>query len=62
MVVQDFPNLRMIGFEDSITGIHSITQVPNIKTYFINTPDYYHYNYIIETYLVENIFNYLPLL
>jgi beta-phosphoglucomutase-like phosphatase (HAD superfamily) len=62
MVVQDFPNHRLVGFEDSITGIHSITQVPSITTYFINTPNYYHYKFIIDKYLVTNIFNYLPLL
>jgi beta-phosphoglucomutase-like phosphatase (HAD superfamily) len=57
-VVSDFPNKKMVGFEDSITGIHAITQVPNIKTYFINTSDYYHYNYIIQTYPVINIVDY----
>lgn len=62
MVVQDFPNHRLVGFEDSITGIHSITQVPSITTYFINTPNYYHYKFIIDKYLVTNICNYLPLL
>jgi HAD superfamily hydrolase (TIGR01509 family) len=61
-VVQDFPNKRLVGFEDSITGIHSITQVPIITTYFINNPNYYHYNFIINNYLVINILNYLPLL
>lgn len=62
MVVQDFPNQRMVGFEDSVTGIHAITQVPSITTYFINTPKYYHYKFIIDNYLVTNIVNYLPLL
>lgn len=61
-VVKDFPDMRLVGFEDSITGIHAITQVTNITTYFINTPDYYHYNYIIANYLVTNISNYMPLL
>jgi beta-phosphoglucomutase-like phosphatase (HAD superfamily) len=61
-VVADFPDHRFVGFEDSVTGIHSITQVPIITTYFINNPNYYHYKFIINTYLVKNIFNYLPLL
>jgi beta-phosphoglucomutase-like phosphatase (HAD superfamily) len=61
-VVKDFPDIRLVGFEDSITGIHAITQVPNITTYFINTPYYFHYNYIIANYLVTTISNYMPLL
>ena len=61
-VVADFPEHRFVGFEDSITGIHSITQVPIITTYFINNPNYYHYKFIIDNYLVTNIVNYLPLL
>jgi beta-phosphoglucomutase-like phosphatase (HAD superfamily) len=61
-VVADFPDHRFVGFEDSVTGIHAITQVPVITTYFINNPNYYHYNFIINNYLVINILNYLPLL
>jgi len=61
-VISDFPNMSMVGFEDSITGIHSITTVPNIFTYFINTPDYYHYDYIMNNYPVVNINSYLQLL
>ena len=58
-VISDFPNMKMVGFEDSITGIHSITSVPEIFTYFINTPNYYHYNYIINNYSVIHIINYI---
>jgi beta-phosphoglucomutase-like phosphatase (HAD superfamily) len=61
-VISDFPNMSMVGFEDSITGIHSITTAPNIFTYFINTPDYHHYNYIINNYPVISINSYLQLL
>jgi len=50
-VVSDFPNKKMIGFEDSITGIHSITQVHDIDTVFINSEHYFYYNYIIENYI-----------
>lgn len=57
-VLKDFPSRRMIGFEDSITGIHAITAVPEIKTMFINTSDYYHYNYIMNNYNITNIQNY----
>jgi len=61
-VVEDFPNMKMIGFEDSITGIHSITQVDNIELiYFINTKDYYYYEYIINNYKVIQINNYLEI-
>jgi beta-phosphoglucomutase-like phosphatase (HAD superfamily) len=57
-VVKDFPSRRMIGFEDSITGIHSITAVPEIKTMFINTSEYYHYDYIMKNYNITNIQDY----
>jgi beta-phosphoglucomutase-like phosphatase (HAD superfamily) len=61
-VVDDFPNMTMVGFEDSITGIQSITGVPCIYTYFINTSDYYHYNDIIANYNVTHIINYIDFL
>lgn len=61
-VVKDFPSRRMIGFEDSITGIHAITAVPEIKTMFINTSDYYHYDYIMKNYKITNIQNYSDLI
>lgn len=54
-VVEDFPNCRMVGFEDSITGIHAMTQVQNIDTIFINHLDYYYYNYIIENYKINMV-------
>jgi beta-phosphoglucomutase-like phosphatase (HAD superfamily) len=62
MVFCDFPNKKMIGFEDSITGIHSITQVPEISTYFINKPSYIHYDFIITNYKINCITNYLELI
>jgi beta-phosphoglucomutase-like phosphatase (HAD superfamily) len=57
-VINDFPNYKMIGFEDSITGIHSLYNanllIPNdenkIDIVFINKSNYIHYNYIIENY------------
>ena len=60
-VLIDFPNKRLVGFEDSITGIQSITQVPEICTYFINTYDYIHYDYILHNYNVIQINSYLDL-
>jgi beta-phosphoglucomutase-like phosphatase (HAD superfamily) len=62
IVVKEFPNKRMVGFEDSITGIHSITQVDDISlVYFINTQDYNYYKYIINNYHVKQINNYLEI-
>ena len=57
-VVNDFPNLRYIGFEDSITGVHAISQVKDIIPIFINRNSYYHFNYIIQTYPIIHINNY----
>ncbi len=44
----------MIGFEDSIAGIHAL-KLSNIDTVFINNSDYYHYNYIIENYNIVKV-------
>ena len=57
-VIKDFPNKRYIGFEDSVIGIHALTQVFNIKPIFINTDKYYYYNYILENYNIINIKDY----
>jgi len=56
-VICDFPNMKMIGFEDSITGIHAITTVDTIDTVFINTSEYYYYDYIIENYKLKHVIN-----
>ena len=65
-VIDDFSHIEnIIGFEDSITGIQAMTSVTKIQTVFINTSDYYHYNYIINNYknLLQikdyKIFNYI---
>jgi len=59
-VINDFPNERMIGFEDSITGIEALTQVKEITHVFINSPKYIHYDYIINNYnsitIIKNYF------
>jgi len=58
-VVSDFKNYRMVGFEDSITGIHAMAQIKNIDTFFINKSNYYYYSYIIENYkLSKTLDNY----
>ena len=59
-VIDDFPNERIVGFEDSITGIHAMTNA-NIDTYYISNPNYYHNNYILNNYKVIQINNYFNL-
>jgi HAD superfamily hydrolase (TIGR01509 family) len=56
-VLDDFPNEKAVGFEDSITGIHSITQT-NILTYYINNSNYIHNTYILNNYNVIQINDY----
>ena len=61
-VVDDFPNHKMIGFEDSITGIHAMTLVNSIDTIFINNKNYYYYDFIIKNYNINmTIINYVNL-
>jgi len=56
-VINDYPNIRVVGFEDSITGIHAMSQVPDIDVSFINTENYYYYNDIIKIYSPKYVFN-----
>jgi beta-phosphoglucomutase-like phosphatase (HAD superfamily) len=50
-VVKDFAHLnKKIGFEDSITGIMSLIQVPEIDPIFVNNEFYVHYIKVIKTY------------
>jgi transketolase len=49
-VINDFPNMRRIGFEYNITGIHALSQVNEITTVFVNNSKYIHYNFIIKNY------------
>ena len=49
-VLNDFPNTKKIGFEDSITGIEALVKSELITVVFINSPKYIHYNYIINNY------------
>jgi beta-phosphoglucomutase-like phosphatase (HAD superfamily) len=61
-VVKDFPNFKMVGFEDSLTGIEALTKVKQIKPIFINTSKYYYYDHIINNYLgLINIKNFFEL-
>jgi beta-phosphoglucomutase-like phosphatase (HAD superfamily) len=61
-VLDDFPNMKKLGFEDSITGIHAITRVPEIRAYYINSNKYVHHNFILENYNVLHINNYNDLM
>lgn len=50
MVLSDWPELeKKIGFEDSITGIMALIQVPEIIPVFINLKTYAHYDTIINS-------------
>jgi len=59
-VCNDYPNIKKIGFEDSITGIQALYNVNEITPFFVNYKEYYHYNYIIENYkninVIENFY------
>jgi len=60
MVDADYPNLKKIGFEDSITGILALLQVNSITPIFINNKTYVHYDTIITLYdKIYTIENYL---
>jgi beta-phosphoglucomutase-like phosphatase (HAD superfamily) len=54
-VCDDYPNIKKIGFEDSITGVEALYNVKEITLYFVNNKDYYHYNYILENYKNINV-------
>jgi beta-phosphoglucomutase-like phosphatase (HAD superfamily) len=52
-VIEEFYGSKIIGFEDSITGIHAMANVKDIDTIFINNKDYFHYDYIIKNYNIK---------
>jgi beta-phosphoglucomutase-like phosphatase (HAD superfamily) len=49
-IASEFSNLSKIGFEDSLTGITALMQVPSITPVFINNSNYYNFDYIRKTY------------
>jgi len=58
-VEEDFPLLKKVAFEDSITGIHALSLVPSMSIIFINSSDYYYYDFIIKNYnLTKTIIDY----
>ena len=62
-VINDFPTDKKISFEDSITGIHALSQTNNeIDIVFINNENYYYYYEIIQNYKIKKyIKNFLEL-
>ena len=63
LVIKDFPTDKKIAFEDSITGIHALSQTNNeIDIIFINNENYYYYDQIIRNYKIKKyIKNFLDL-
>jgi arabinose-5-phosphate isomerase len=49
-VINDYPNHKIIGFEDSLYGFHCLYQVDKIKPVYIYHNDYYYNEHIIKTY------------
>jgi len=49
-VINDYPNHKIIGFEDSLYGFHCLYQVDKIKPVYIYQDDYYYNEHIIKTY------------
>ena len=49
-IVLDYPNLKKIGFEDSLIGIHALYQVSDIQPVLIYNKDYYYTNEILVEY------------
>jgi len=49
-IVNEFKNDKIIGFEDSLVGIHALYQVDQITPVFIYNEDYYYKDHMIEKY------------
>jgi HAD superfamily hydrolase (TIGR01509 family) len=49
-ICEDYKEYKKIGFEDSLTGVHALSQVNEIDGYFVNNKEYSHYEYIINNY------------
>ena len=54
-VVNDFPLLSKVAFEDSLIGIHALSQVSEITPFFINNEQYYYKPYILSNYHISFI-------
>ena len=49
-IVNEFKNDKIIGFEDSLVGIHALFQVDQITPVLIYNEDYYYKDHMIEKY------------
>jgi len=49
-IVNEFKNDKIIGFEDSLVGIHALYQVDQITPVFIYNENYYYKDHMIEKY------------
>jgi D-arabinose 5-phosphate isomerase GutQ len=49
-IVNTYKNKKIIGFEDSLPGIHALYQVSDITPVYINNNDYYYNAYIKNKY------------
>jgi beta-phosphoglucomutase-like phosphatase (HAD superfamily) len=49
-VLNDYPNDKKIGFEDSYGGLHALYQVHDIQPVLYYNPEYYYTKYILNNY------------
>jgi len=63
-IVHEYKNSKIIGFEDSLVGLHALYQVNEITPVLIDDKTYFHRDYMIDTYknlIVLNDYNILDL-
>lgn len=56
-IEQLYPEIKKIGFEDSLTGMNALYQVKNIKPVLIYDNQYYHNDYMINNFKNISILN-----
>ena len=64
LILHEYKNSKIIGFEDSLVGIHALYQVNEITPILIDDKTYFHRDYMINTYknlIVLNDYNILDL-
>lgn len=57
-IAEIYKGKRIIGFEDSLVGVHALIQVPEIIPFHIKPSNYYYNNLIKEKYNIHVIENY----
>jgi len=63
-IVNEYKNSKIIGFEDSLVGLHALYQVNEITPVLIDDKTYFHRDYMIDTYknlIVLNDYNIIDL-